>query len=72
MKKLTELIKLWVSMLSVDTSNMETIDVFEDENGVWHFRKDNVVWGNFPTFEDARRIAEEYNFYKVRKVNQCE
>ena len=71
MRKLTDIINALfpdVRITTIAETEDNTIEIFEDENGIWRFYKDNVVWGNFPTFEDARRTAEDYNYYKARKV----
>lgn len=71
MRKLTDVINALFSgvrITAIAETEDNTIDIFEDENGIWRFHKKNVVWGNFPTFEDARRTAEDYNYYKARKV----
>ena len=46
---------------------VESVRIFEESPGVWKFQSGAQTWGNYDTYERARKVAEEYNFIKTEK-----
>lgn len=48
-------------------SEVESVRVFKDSDGKWHFQTPDgtITWGSYPTRADAVRAAKMYNFFDV-------
>lgn len=46
-----------------------SVRIFESGEGCWKFRTLNgaQTWGNYDSYERARRVAEKYNFILVEE-----
>ena len=48
-------------------SEIRKARIFQTPEGVWKFQSGAQTWGNYDTYERARKVAEEYNFIKTEK-----
>ena len=48
-------------------ADLESVRVFEDEDGKWRFQTPDgtITWGSYTTRADAIRVAKKYNFLEV-------
>ena len=68
MKLLTALINALRRIFGTEgAGEVESVRVFEDAAGKWHFQTPDgtITWGSYPTRADAIRVAKKYNFLEV-------
>ena len=49
---------------------IDSVEIFEDEYGVWRFKSGPVTWGKYSSYSDAADAAIRYNNIKV-EAQKC-
>lgn len=49
---------------------IDSVEIFEDERGVWRFKSGQVTWGKYNSYAEAENAAIRYNNIKV-EAQKC-